>query len=94
MRQQLNRYLLIWLGLMALAVLEFAASLLPMPPEARPMLVLPAMVMAVLVSLYMRLPGAPQISRGFAVAGVFWLVVLLSLVMMDPLTRVVYAVPQ
>jgi hypothetical protein len=42
----------------------------------------------------MRLPGAPHIARGFAVAGVFWLAVLLGLAIMDPTTRTFYAVTQ
>ena len=92
MRQHLHRYLLIWCGLVGLAVIEFGASFLPLSPGTRPILLLPAVTMAVLVSLYMRLPGAPQIARGFAIAGVFWLAVLLGLAMMDPLTRVVYAI--
>jgi caa(3)-type oxidase subunit IV len=92
MKQQHRVNLLIWLGLIVLAALELGASFLPLPPTARPILVLPAVVMAVLVSLYMRLPSAPQIARGFAVAGVFWLAVLLGLAMMDPMTRTLYAI--
>jgi hypothetical protein len=49
--------------------------------------------MAILVALgFMRLLTAPDIARGFAIAGVFWLTVLLGLVMTDPLTRAVYTV--
>jgi hypothetical protein len=49
--------------------------------------------MAVLVALgFMRLLTAPDIAKSFAIAGIFWLTVLLGLVMTDPLTRAVYAV--
>jgi caa(3)-type oxidase subunit IV len=94
MRPQIRLNLLIWLGLLVLAAIEFGASLLPMSPGTRPVLVLPTVGMVALVSLYMRLPSAPRISRGFAVAGVFWLAVLVGLAMMDPLTRVVFAIGQ
>ncbi len=49
--------------------------------------------MAAIVALgYMRLLTAPDIAKGFAIAGIFWLTVLLGLAMTDPLTRAVYAV--
>ena len=35
--------------------------------------------------------GEDVIARGFAVAGIFWLAVLLGLAMTDPLTRTIYA---
>jgi caa(3)-type oxidase subunit IV len=94
MNRQHRVNLAIWVGLIVLAGLEFGASYLPLPPAIRPVLILPAVIMAALVSLYMRLPGAPHIARGFAVAGVFWLAVLLGLAMMDPMTRTFYAVTQ
>jgi len=51
--------------------------------------------MAILVALgYMRLLDAPSIARGFAVAGMFWLAILLGLAMTDPLTRTVYTIIQ
>lgn len=85
--------LLVWLGLLILAAIEFGASFLPIAVGARPFLVVPAVLMAMLVTLgYMRLLSAPQIARGFAIAGIFWLIVLLGLSSMDPLTRAFYAV--
>jgi caa(3)-type oxidase subunit IV len=85
--------LLIWLVLLIVAAMEFGASFLPIPPGIRPILVLPAAIMAVLVALgYMRLLTAPQIARGFTIAGIFWLTVLLGLAMNDPLSRTIYAV--
>jgi caa(3)-type oxidase subunit IV len=83
--------LTIWLALLALAGLEFGASVLPIGAEARPLLMLPAAAMVTLVALgYMRLAAAPDLARGFAIAGVFWLTILLCLAMADPLTRAIY----
>jgi cytochrome c oxidase subunit IV len=95
MRQRHRLDLLIWGALLAAGLLEFGASWLPIPNVARPLLLLPAAAMAALVALgYMRLLSAPDIARGFAIAGVFWLVVLLGLTMTDPLTRTIYAITQ
>ena len=85
--------LLTWLALLLLAVLEFGASFLPIPPALRPILIAPSVAMAVLVALgFMRLLTAPDIAKGFAIAGLFWLTILLGLAMNDPMTRAVYAV--
>jgi hypothetical protein len=85
--------LLIWLGLLAAASVEFAMAFLPIPTGIRPILILPSVGMAVLVALgFMRLLSAPDIAKGFAIAGIFWLTVLLGLAMTDPLTRAVYGV--
>jgi caa(3)-type oxidase subunit IV len=86
--------LLIWLALLILAAMEFAFSRFPLPVSTRPILMLPAVIMAAVVALgYMRLLDAPDIAKGFAIAGLFWLTVLLGLAMTDPLTRTIYAVP-
>ena len=83
----------VWLALLIVAAMEFAASFLPLSAAARPILMLPAAIMAALVALgYMRLLSAPELARAFAIAGIFWLTVLLGLAMTDPLTRTVYAV--
>ena len=85
--------LLVWLGLLVVAVIEFGASFLKIPTDMRPVLMVPAAVMAALVAFgYMRLLSAPAIAKGFAIAGVFWLTVLLGMTMTDPLTRTVYSV--
>jgi caa(3)-type oxidase subunit IV len=85
--------LLIWLALLLAAASEVGASFLPIPNGMRLILMLPSIGMVVLVALgFMRLLTAPDIARGFAVAGIFWLTVLLGLAMTDPLTRAVYAV--
>jgi caa(3)-type oxidase subunit IV len=93
MRKRHRLHLLVWLALLCVAMLEFGASFLPIPAGARTILALSAAMMACLVAIgYMRLLGAPVIARGFAVAGIFWLAVLLGLAMNDPLTRTIYAV--
>ncbi|HEY0423663.1 MAG TPA: hypothetical protein VGC82_10105 [Rhodopila sp.] len=93
MKQRHRLDLLVWLALLIVAAMEFGASFLPIAAGTRPILMLPAAIMAVLVALgYMRLLTAPEIARAFAVAGIFWLTVLLGLAMTDPLTRTVYAV--
>jgi caa(3)-type oxidase subunit IV len=92
MRRRHRLDLLIWLALLIVAALEFGISFVPIPAGVRPILMLPAALMAALVALgYMRLLTAPDIARGFAIAGIFWLTILLGLAMTDPLTRTVYA---
>jgi hypothetical protein len=93
MKSRHRSNLLIWMAMLLAGAAEFAASFLPIPTHLRPILMLPSVGMAVLVALgFMRLLTAPDIAKGFAVAGVFWLTVLLGLAMTDPLTRAVYAV--
>jgi cytochrome c oxidase subunit 4 len=85
--------LVTWVALLLTAALEFAVSFLSIPSGMRPILILPSVVMAILVTLgFMRLLTAPEIAKAFAIGGVFWLTVLLGLAMTDPLTRAVYAV--
>jgi cytochrome c oxidase subunit IV len=85
--------LLIWLALLLAAALEFGVSFLAIPRDVRPILILPSVGMAVLVALgFMRLLTAPDIAKGFAIGGIFWLTVLLGLAMTDPMTRAVYRV--
>jgi cytochrome c oxidase subunit 4 len=53
------------------------------------------LVMAALVAAgFMRLGRAAPLSRVFAIAGLFWLLVLLGLGSMDPLTRTDYLLRQ
>jgi hypothetical protein len=83
MNPRLRSGLLIWAALLLAASLEFSASFLAMPTGVRP----------ILVALgFMRLLTAPDIAQSFAIGGIFWLIVLLGLAMMDPMTRAVYAV--
>jgi caa(3)-type oxidase subunit IV len=87
--------ILVWLALVGLAVIEFCGSFASLPIGVRPVLALPAIMMAAVVALgFMRLASAPSTAKGFAIAGLFWLTVLLGLSMMDPMTRTLYAVTQ
>jgi hypothetical protein len=77
-----------WVVLMALAGAEFLISGVHMALPDRPVVLLPAGLMVVIVVLvFMRLPRAPVIARGFALAAIFWLILLLGLGSMDALTR-------
>jgi cytochrome c oxidase subunit 4 len=82
-----------WLLLLVLAAAEFGGSHLPLPRGLRPLLLVPSVLMAATVALlFMRIRSSPGIARGFAIAGLFWLTILLGLGMMDPLTRAIYPV--
>jgi cytochrome c oxidase subunit IV len=84
--------LLTWMALLLAAAAEIGVSFLAIPPDVRPILILAAVCMAVLVVMgFMRLLTAPDVAKGFAIAGIFWLTVLLGLTMTDALTRAVYA---
>jgi cytochrome c oxidase subunit IV len=77
--------LLAWLGLLLLLGLEFIAAYLPAVREAVPFI---GIAMAVLVALtFMRLGGNRGLPSIFAVAGVFWLFVILGLGGLDSFTR-------
>ena len=91
MRSEHRQLVLCWVVLLALAALEFAGTFVPFPRALRPLLLLPACCMAVLVGvMFMDLRRAPMLARGFAIMGLFWLAVLLGLGMVDPLTRALY----
>jgi caa(3)-type oxidase subunit IV len=84
-----------WLCLLALGAIEFAASFLPLPRDWRPLILMPAAGMAILVAIsFMEVKKGPSIVRAFALAALFWLIVLLALGSADPLTRVSYPVPK
>jgi hypothetical protein len=91
---KLHRHLLFgWLGLMALAAIEFGCGFLPLARPLRPLLLVPALAMVAMVAfLFMRVGTGPAIVRGFAIACVFWLIILVGLGMMDPMTRAIYPV--
>jgi caa(3)-type oxidase subunit IV len=83
-----------WLLLLALGAIEVAASYLPIARGWRPIVMLPAVVMVYVVAAgFMELKKGAAINRTFAVAAVFWLLVLLVLGSADPLTRTDYLVP-
>ncbi len=88
-----RRLVITWLLLLVLLAVEFGISLLPLTPWARIVVLLPAAAMAALVvAEFMEIGRGPVIVRGFAVAGLVWLTVLLGLGTMDPFTRTDYPV--
>jgi hypothetical protein len=93
MRTRHRRNLFAFIALLLLAGIEFGCSLVPFDRSLRPLLVVPAIGMVGLVAIcFMRIGTGPTLARGFAIAGLFWLTILLGLGMMDPLTRAVYPV--
>ncbi len=94
MPRELPRLLVSWLLLLALGAAEFAASFLPLARALRPLIIIPAVLMALVVAtMFMEVQRGPNIVRGFAVAAIFWLIVMLGLGSADPLTRTYYHVP-
>lgn len=86
-----RRVLLCWLGLLALGVVEFGGSFIRFSAELRPLLLVPAIGMVGLVAIaFMRVGHGVTIVRCFALGGLLWLLLLLGLGTMDPLTRTVY----
>lgn len=84
---------LIWVVLMALAGAQFVVSGLHIAPGVRPVLLAFAITMVAIVAFgFMNLARAPTIAKGFAVATVFWLIVLFGMGSMDALTRTWYPV--
>lgn len=80
-----------WLALLLLGVVEIAASVVHFDRSLRPLLLLPALAMVALVGLiFMRVRRSIAPARGFVLAGLVWLLLLLGLGTMDPLTRAVY----
>jgi hypothetical protein len=91
---EIFRLLRIWLLLLLLGGAEFAASFLPLPKGLRPLVILPGVLMVATVALgFMELKRGIVLVRAFAVAAIFWLLVLLGLGSVDPLTRTDYHVP-
>ena len=86
--------LLSWLVLLLLGGFEFAASFLPLGRSLRPLIIFPGVLMVAVVAIgFMEIGKGPAIVRGFAIAAMFWLIVLLGLGSVDPLTRTDYRVP-
>jgi cytochrome c oxidase subunit 4 len=90
------RFRRLWLtlaGLLLLLAVEFGASFLPMDRAARPLVLIPAVLMAGTVgTMFMEVGRGPQIVRLFATAGLLWLAILLGLGSLDPMTRTDYYV--
>lgn len=89
-----HRHLLLcWVALLVLGFGEFVVSTLHFAPSLHPLLLLPALGMVALVAaVFMRVRIAPALVRGCALAGLLWLLFLLGLGTMDPMTRAVYPV--
>lgn len=88
------RLLIAWALLLVLLAVEFGAAFLPLAPWLRVLILVPALLMAALVGIvFMEIGRGPIVARGFAAAGLFWLLVLLGLGSMDPLTRTDYHTP-
>jgi cytochrome c oxidase subunit IV len=82
-----------WALLLLLLAIELAASFLPLPRALRPLLLVPAVLMvATIATLFMQIHRGPALVRLFAGAGVLWLIILLTLGALDPLTRTQYLV--
>lgn len=93
MRGQIIRLTLAWILLFAIAGGEYVVSAIHMPLGLRPVLLVFAMGMiAVIAFVFMNLGRMPVVAQGFAVAAVFWLIVLFGLGMMDPLSRYLWGI--
>jgi hypothetical protein len=72
---------------------EVAMSRLNLPREARPVVLIPALAMiGVVLAGFMRLGRGSVLVRGFAVAALVWLIVLLGLGSLGTMTRNVFPV--
>ncbi len=95
LRSQIRRLLLTWLLLVLLGAGELALSFIHMSRVLRPLVMIPGVLMVILVAVsFMEIRKGPVIIRAFAVAAVFWLLVLLILGSADALTRIDYYVPR
>ena len=91
MPPHLPRLLIAWAILLVLLAVQFGLAFLPLAPWLRVLILVPALTMAAIVGIvFMGIGRGPVIAHGFAVAGLFWLLVLLGLGSMDPLTRTDY----
>lgn len=92
--EKLMRLLRVWLLLLVLGAAECALSFLPIPRDWRPLIILPGVLMVVTVAVgFMEVRRGIVLVRAFAVAAVFWLLVLLGLGSVDAFTRTDYHVP-
>jgi len=75
-------------ALIALLVITAAASALPSGWWSTPLSLLIATAKAALIfTIFMRLSGQPALVRIFAVVGLFWLAIMLTLTAADYFTR-------
>jgi len=88
MTRGIIRLTLVWILLFAIAGGEYLVSTIRMPQAVRPVILVFAVAMvAVIAFFFMHLNRMPVLAKGFAVAAIFWLIVLFGIGMMDPLTR-------
>ena len=91
-----SRFLRLWVALGLLLVLlaiEVGVTFLPLGRDARPLVMIPAVVMVGTMGvIFMEVRRGPDIVRLFAVAGLLWLTILLGLGTLDALTRTDYPV--
>jgi len=88
------RVLIAWALLIFLGCIEFFAADLPFERPWRPLIMVPGVLMVLVVAIaLMEVRKGPVIVRAFAVAALFWLLVLLALGSADPLTRTNHYVP-
>ncbi|HUI22301.1 MAG TPA: cytochrome C oxidase subunit IV family protein [Methylocella sp.] len=93
MTQRLRQLLLTWVLLVVLLAIEIGISFLPLDRSARPVVLLPAVLMAGLVGVvFMEVGRGPEIVRLFAVASLLWLTILLGMGSLDPMTRAMHYV--
>jgi cytochrome c oxidase subunit 4 len=83
-----RRLVMVYLVLLALLALTATATLLPPGPWSTPIALGVALVKAALIFIYfMRLREQTGLVRLFAVAGFFWLAILMTLTCADFFTR-------
>jgi cytochrome c oxidase subunit 4 len=93
MNPRFRNLVLAWMILLVLLATEFSTSFLSLARSARPMVLIPAVVMVAAVGIvFMQVTRGPTVVRLFAVAGLLWLSILLGLGSLDPMTRTDYLV--
>ena len=93
MSPRFHNLVLAWGLLLVLLAVEFGASFLSLTRSARPVLLIPAVLMAAAVgTVFMQVARGPTVVRLFAIAGLLWLSILLGLGSLDPMTRTDYPV--
>jgi hypothetical protein len=87
----LLRVALAWVALILLWGAEFGISFIHMPSPMRPViLIISAAMIALIAVFFMHVGHGPAVVRGFAVMAIFWMIILIGLGSMDPMTRVQY----
>lgn len=91
MRKRLQDLVVAWALLLVLLAIEIGVSFLPLDRSARPVVLIPAALMVLVVGVvFMEVGRGPEIVRLFVIASLLWLSILLGLGSLDPLTRVMY----